>query len=81
MTGGVINQVEYNNKTQNINKTDTTYVNRTRNFFTFRALIFLLLWYFFSGCTLFLNKYILTYLDGNPTILGKHILLISIRFN
>ncbi|KAJ3655324.1 hypothetical protein Zmor_014459 [Zophobas morio] len=35
-----------------------------------RAIIFLLLWYFFSGCTLFLNKYILTYLNGNPTMLG-----------
>lgn len=36
-----------------------------------RAIIFLLLWYFFSGCTLFLNKYILTYQNGNPTVLGK----------
>jgi hypothetical protein len=36
-----------------------------------RAIVFLLLWYFFSGCTLFLNKYILTYLNGNPTVLGK----------
>ncbi|XP_018579038.1 solute carrier family 35 member E2-like [Anoplophora glabripennis] len=36
----------------------------------FRAIIFLLLWYFFSGCTLFLNKYILTYQNGNPTVLG-----------
>ncbi|KAK4879767.1 hypothetical protein RN001_007913 [Aquatica leii] len=35
-----------------------------------RAIIFLLLWYLFSGCTLFLNKYILTYLNGNPTMLG-----------
>lgn len=35
-----------------------------------RALVFLLLWYIFSGCTLFLNKYILTYLNGNPTVLG-----------
>ena len=40
-----------------------------------RAIIFLLLWYFFSGCTLFLNKYILTYLDGNPAILGKSFFL------
>ncbi|KAF5288956.1 hypothetical protein FQA39_LY03835 [Lamprigera yunnana] len=35
-----------------------------------RAIAFLLLWYLFSGCTLFLNKYILTYLNGNPTMLG-----------
>lgn len=38
----------------------------------FRAIVFLLLWYFFSGCTLFLNKYILTYLNGNPTVLGSY---------
>lgn len=36
-----------------------------------RALWFLTLWYFFSGCTLFLNKYILSYMEGDPTILGK----------
>ncbi|XP_074039775.1 solute carrier family 35 member E2A [Leptinotarsa decemlineata] len=35
-----------------------------------RAIIFLLLWYFFSGCTLFLNKYILAYQNGNPAVLG-----------
>ncbi|XP_018329805.1 solute carrier family 35 member E2-like [Agrilus planipennis] len=35
-----------------------------------RAIVFLILWYIFSGCTLFLNKYILTYLNGNPTVLG-----------
>lgn len=37
----------------------------------FRAITFLLLWYFFSGCTLFLNKYILKYLNGNPWVLGN----------
>lgn len=35
-----------------------------------RALLFLTLWYVFSGCTLFLNKYILSYMEGDPTILG-----------
>jgi len=39
---------------------------------SFRAIAFLVLWYFFSGCTLFLNKYILSYLNGDPTILGKY---------
>jgi len=34
------------------------------------AVTFLCLWYFFSGCTLFLNKYILTYLEGDATVLG-----------
>ncbi|CAG0890616.1 unnamed protein product [Darwinula stevensoni] len=35
-----------------------------------RAMLFLCLWYFFSFCTLFLNKYILTDMKGDPTILG-----------
>lgn len=36
-----------------------------------RAIRFLLLWYFFSGCTLFLNKYILSFMRGDPMVLGK----------
>ena len=36
-----------------------------------RAMSFLILWYFFSFCTLFLNKYILTTLKGDPTLLGE----------
>ncbi|CAH1130280.1 unnamed protein product [Ceutorhynchus assimilis] len=43
----------------------------------FRALTFLFLWYFFSGCTLFLNKYILNNLDGNPTVLGASQMLMT----
>uniref|UniRef100_A0ABD2WQ43 Sugar phosphate transporter domain-containing protein n=1 Tax=Trichogramma kaykai TaxID=54128 RepID=A0ABD2WQ43_9HYME len=35
-----------------------------------RAILFLVLWYIFSGFTLFLNKYILTYMQGDPTVLG-----------
>ncbi|KAE8743291.1 hypothetical protein FOCC_FOCC011120 [Frankliniella occidentalis] len=35
-----------------------------------RAIRFLVLWYFFSGCTLFLNKYILTFMRGDPMVLG-----------
>ncbi|KAL1494689.1 hypothetical protein ABEB36_010253 [Hypothenemus hampei] len=45
--------------------------------FNIRALTFLFLWYFFSGCTLFSNKYILTYLNGNPTILGASQMLMT----
>lgn len=48
----------------------TSKPNNKVGLFNIRALTFLLLWYFFSGCTLFLNKYILTYLNGNPTVLG-----------
>ena len=42
-----------------------------------RALLFLILWYVFSGCTLFLNKYILSYMEGDPTILGKKLIFLS----
>ncbi|KAK3759117.1 hypothetical protein RRG08_040671 [Elysia crispata] len=38
--------------------------------FNVRAFTFLLLWYFFSACTLFLNKYILATLKSDPTLLG-----------
>ena len=36
-----------------------------------RAFFFLVLWYFFSGCTLFMNKYILDYMEAEPTLLGN----------
>lgn len=36
-----------------------------------KALLFLALWYFFSGCTLFLNKYIVAFMGGDPLILCK----------
>ncbi|KAI8795946.1 solute carrier family 35 member E2A-like [Biomphalaria glabrata] len=38
--------------------------------FNTRAFTFLVLWYFFSACTLFLNKYILATLKSDPTLLG-----------
>lgn len=50
---------------------DVVLVNNKTGLFSVRAIVFLLLWYVFSGCTLFLNKYILKYLDGNPWVLGK----------
>lgn len=43
---------------------------------SFRAIAFLVLWYFFSGCTLFLNKYILSYLKVDPTVLGNTIFFV-----
>lgn len=36
-----------------------------------RAIVLLILWYFFSFTTLFLNKYILTYQKGDATALGS----------
>lgn len=55
----------------------TSKPNNKVGLFNVRALTFLLLWYFFSGCTLFLNKYILTYLNGNPTVLGAAQMLMT----
>lgn len=40
-----------------------------------RAIFFLVLWYLFSACTLFLNKYILSTLKGEPTLLGTPLLI------
>ncbi|KAL1116681.1 hypothetical protein AAG570_005153 [Ranatra chinensis] len=40
-------------------------------------MFFLVLWYFFSGCTLFLNKYILTYMQADPTLLGTFQMLMT----
>lgn len=56
---------------ENNMKKEISHENHRTGLNNIRALVFLLLWYLFSGCTLFLNKYILTYLNGNPTILGK----------
>ena len=36
-----------------------------------KPIIFLLLWYFFSGLTLFFNKYIVATMNGSETLLGK----------
>lgn len=51
-------------------ETDPLTLHQKKGLLNVRAIVFLLLWYIFSGCTLFLNKYILTYLNGNPTVLG-----------
>jgi solute carrier family 35 protein E2 len=45
-----------------------------------RALFFLILWYLFSGFTLFLNKYILQNLNGDPTLLGTFQMLMTLTF-
>ncbi|CAG9859582.1 unnamed protein product [Phyllotreta striolata] len=55
---------------ENSGKKDVTIEKRRKGLTSFRAVTFLLLWYFFSGCTLFLNKYILSYENGNPAILA-----------
>ncbi|MBN3282745.1 S352B protein, partial [Polyodon spathula] len=50
--------------------TETTVIESHSGVWNSRALSYLGLWYFFSFCTLFLNKYILSLLEGEPGMLG-----------
>uniref|UniRef100_A0A8C1EMZ7 Solute carrier family 35 member E2B n=1 Tax=Cyprinus carpio carpio TaxID=630221 RepID=A0A8C1EMZ7_CYPCA len=50
--------------------TETTLIEAQAGVWSSRALSYLMLWYFFSFCTLFLNKYILSLLEGEPSMLG-----------
>ncbi|KAM8927451.1 solute carrier family 35 member E2B [Pelodytes ibericus] len=50
--------------------TETTVIESDLGVCNSRALIYLALWFFFSFCTLFLNKYILSLLEGEPSMLG-----------
>ncbi|XP_030639596.1 solute carrier family 35 member E2A [Chanos chanos] len=50
--------------------TETTVIEADSGVWNSRSLTYLGLWYFFSFSTLFLNKYILTLLQGEPSMLG-----------
>ncbi|XP_054300664.1 solute carrier family 35 member E2A isoform X6 [Pongo pygmaeus] len=50
--------------------TETTVIESDLGVWSSRALLYLTLWFFFSFCTLFLNKYILSLLGGEPSMLG-----------
>lgn len=50
--------------------TETTVIESDLGVWSSRALAYLTLWFFFSFCTLFLNKYILSLLEGEPSMLG-----------
>ncbi|KAK3105197.1 hypothetical protein FSP39_019558 [Pinctada imbricata] len=45
-----------------------------------RACLFLILWYIFSAFTLFLNKYILATLKGDPAVLGAMQMVMTTTF-
>lgn len=51
--------------------TETTAIESDLGVWSSRALVYLTLWFFFSFCTLFLNKYILSLLEGEPSVLGS----------
>ncbi|XP_039767979.1 solute carrier family 35 member E2A isoform X2 [Ornithorhynchus anatinus] len=50
--------------------TETTVIESDSGIWNSHALLYLVLWFFFSFCTLFLNKYILSLLEGEPSMLG-----------
>lgn len=54
-----------------ITVTETTVIEAESGVWNWRSMVYLGLWYFFSFCTLFLNKYILSLLEGEPSMLGK----------
>ncbi|KAM9751388.1 solute carrier family 35 member E2A [Menidia menidia] len=53
-----------------ITVTETTVIETESGVWNWRSLSYLGLWFFFSFCTLFLNKYILSLLQGEPSMLG-----------
>ncbi|XP_020493843.1 solute carrier family 35 member E2A [Labrus bergylta] len=53
-----------------ITVTETTVIEAESGVWNWRSLTYLGLWYCFSFCTLFLNKYILSLLEGEPSMLG-----------
>ncbi|KAL7398219.1 hypothetical protein ABVT39_006293 [Epinephelus coioides] len=53
-----------------ITVTETTVIEAESGVWNWRSMAYLGLWYFFSFCTLFLNKYILSLLEGEPSMLG-----------
>ncbi|XP_023649291.1 solute carrier family 35 member E2A isoform X2 [Paramormyrops kingsleyae] len=50
--------------------TETTVIEADSGVWNPKSLTYLTIWYFFSFCTLFLNKYILSLLEGEPGMLG-----------
>lgn len=53
-----------------ITMTETTVIEAESGVWSTRSMAYMGLWYFFSFCTLFLNKYILSLLEGEPSMLG-----------
>ncbi|XP_059908734.1 solute carrier family 35 member E2A-like [Gadus macrocephalus] len=53
-----------------ITVTETTVIEAESGVWNLRSMSYLVLWFFFSFCTLFLNKYILSLLEGEPSMLG-----------
>lgn len=64
-----------------ITVTETTVIEAESGVWNWRSLSYLGLWYFFSFCTLFLNKYILSLLEGEPSMLGRKAAFFSVSIH
>ena len=64
----------YNEERTSFHRVSNSSAESKAGLWNMRAVRFLILWYFFSGCTLFLNKYILSFMKGDPMALGKNII-------
>ncbi|XP_072305404.1 solute carrier family 35 member E2A-like [Eucyclogobius newberryi] len=53
-----------------ITMTESTVIEAESGVWNSSSMAYMGLWYFFSFCTLFLNKYILSLLEGEPSMLG-----------
>ena len=63
-------------RTKSENNDDPTPADAAKGLLSCRAFTFLILWYIFSALTLFLNKYILDTLKGDPTMLSKYFFML-----
>ncbi|XP_044092870.1 uncharacterized protein LOC122899344 isoform X2 [Neovison vison] len=61
--------------------TETTVIESELGVWSSRALLYLTLWFFFSFCTLFLNKYILSLLEGEPSMLAQNPAFLPTQFH
>ncbi|XP_069466255.1 solute carrier family 35 member E2A-like isoform X2 [Ambystoma mexicanum] len=57
-------------KVRKLTITETTVLESDLGIWNSRALVYLILWFLFSFCTLYLNKYILALPEGEPRMLG-----------
>uniref|UniRef100_A0A8C4PX88 Uncharacterized protein n=1 Tax=Eptatretus burgeri TaxID=7764 RepID=A0A8C4PX88_EPTBU len=58
--------------------TETTTLEKDGGLRSSTALLYLALWYSFSFATLYLNKYILSLLQEDPSILGENLISIPV---
>ncbi|XP_058990992.1 solute carrier family 35 member E2B isoform X2 [Mustela lutreola] len=68
-------------KVLSITITETTVIESELGVWSSRALLYLTLWFFFSFCTLFLNKYILSLLEGEPSMLAQNPAFLPTQFH